>query len=149
MGVVGWVTLMRYAAADGYYGVAGAEEQDPEPREIVEKSSPVRQVGVGEELGPRPTIQEVDPRFEVRPLLQARYLERGLFIPIPGEPLLHEKERMSRRVIRYLTDDLVPELLVEGPRLEAVRAQVHAPAAVLSSFLFGGFEELPAVSLTP
>lgn len=53
---------------------------------------------------------------------------------------------MPRRVVGYLPDDLVPEPLVERPGLEAVRAQVYAPAPLGPSFLFGGFEELPAVS---
>ncbi len=53
---------------------------------------------------------------------------------------------MSRRVVGDLPDDFVPEFLVEGPRLKAVHAQMHTPAAVLPGFLFGGFEELLAVS---
>src|ERR671916_1185169 len=50
-------------------------------------------------------------------------------------------------VIWQVCDDLVPEPLVKGSGLETERGQKDAPAPLRPRLVFGGFEELPTVSL--
>jgi hypothetical protein len=62
------------------------------------------------------------------------------------QALLQDVKGVAGGVVRYVGDDLVPEVLVERARLEAEGRQEDAPAALGPGLVFGGLQQLPAVA---
>ena len=92
------------------------------------------------------TIDSTVPGIKRRLVLLLSILLGGRFTGWP-QLLAQPVVRAAGWEVVELSDDAIPEFLVEAPGLEAERCEVGMVASAPACLLFGGEEELPSISL--